>query len=210
MTRKLVRNPVEAHCTECGDPVTLTEKMKVDAYRQSGRTYCRPDCRDTWVNRDRSARMARTNRKHASARMKANNPMARPEVREKMSATLKGIKHKPRSQGGNGKAAPEPQAKLAEFLGWPMEVVVAPKDQERPFHYKLDIAHPSMKVCVEVDGGSHLGLARQASDRRRDERLAKLGWLTFRFSNREAMERTAECARTVLSTTSKWQARTPT
>lgn len=85
-----------------------------------------------------------------------------------------------------------------------------PKDGEMPYHYNADIAHPSMMVCVEVDGGSHFGLDRQASDRRRDERLSRAGWLTFRFSNQEAMERTAECAATVLSTTSKWKARTPT
>lgn len=142
--------------------------------------------------------------------MRADNPMARAEVREKMSATLKRIGHKPRAQGGNGASLPEPQRMMAEHLGWPTEAIVAPGDGERPYHYKLDIAHPTMKVCVEIDGGSHFSLARQASDRRRDERLSRLGWLTFRFSNREAMERTAECARTVLSTTSKWKARTPT
>jgi hypothetical protein len=142
--------------------------------------------------------------------MKARNPMRLQENREKMKATLAEIGHKPRSQGGNGKPMPEPQRRLAEFLGWPTEQVVVPKDGTMPWHYKLDIAHPTMKVCVEVDGGSHCSLARRESDRRRDERLSRLGWLTFRFSNRDAMERTAECARTVLSTTSRWQARTPT
>jgi hypothetical protein len=141
--------------------------------------------------------------------MKARNPMRFEENREKMKATLAEIGHRPRIRGGNGKPAPEPQRRLAEFLGWPMEVIVAPSDGEMPYHYKIDIAHPTMKVCVEVDGGSHFSLARQESDRRRDARLSALGWLTFRFSNAAAMERTAECAQTVLSTTSKWQARTP-
>lgn len=205
MTRTL-----KATCTECGKEVILTTKVKIDTYRRSGRTYCQDACRDAWVKRDRSARMARTNRKHASQRMIDRNPMARPEVRAKVSEMLKAIGHKPRAQGGNGKPTPEPQRLLAEHLGWPTEVIVAPSDGEMPWHYKLDIAHPSMMVCVEVDGGSHYSMARQESDRRRDARLSCLGWLVFRFSNREAMERTAECAQTVMSTTSKWKARTLT
>lgn len=205
MTRTL-----EATCTECGNSLTLTIKTRIDAYRRTGRTYCRDLCRDAWVSRNASERMARTNKAHASARMKERNPMRRPEVRAKMAATLKEIGHKPHLRGGNGKPVPEPQARLAAHLGWPTEVIVAPMDGERPYHYKIDVAHPTMKVCVEVDGRSHYSLARQTSDRRRDERLSRLGWLMFRFSNRAAMERTAECARTVLSTTSKWQERTPT
>lgn len=142
--------------------------------------------------------------------MRERNPMHRPESRAKMAATLKAIGHKPNSRGGNGKEITPAQRRLANLLGWPTEVVIAPGDGQRPYHYKVDIAHPSMKVCVELDGGSHYSLARQASDRRRDERLASLGWLTFRFWNGDAMEHTEECARTVLSTTSKWRPRTPT
>lgn len=190
--------------------MTLVAKGKIDSFRSRGRAYCSDTCRDTWVARDRSERMARTNRTHASERMRRNNPMARPESRAKMAETLHRIGHRPRQRGGNGSGPTEPQKRLALFLGWPTEVIVAPGDGERPYHYKLDIAHPSMKVCVEVDGGSHCLRERQASDRRRDARLASLGWLTYRFSNQEATERTAECARTVLSTTSKWTPRTPT
>lgn len=206
----MTRTPVNAVCTECGTSVILTEKSKIDSFRSRGRTYCTTTCRDTWVNRRRSVTMAETNRKHASERMRRNNPMARPEVRAKMSQSLKAMGHKPRVQGGNGRPLPEPQVRLAEFLGWPTEFTVIPHDGEMPYHYKADIVHPTMKVCVEVDGGSHFSRARQASDRRRDERLRSLGWLVFRFSNRDAMERTEECARTVLSTTSKWTPRIPT
>lgn len=200
MTRTLV-------CTECGTEFQESRKGKIDSWRRSGRAYCRDECRDAWVGRDRSERMARTNREHASKRMRERNPMHREESRAKMAASLKVIGHKPRFRGGNGKPTPEPQRALAEFLGWPTEFVIVPRDGERPYHYKADIVHPSMKVCVEVDGGSHCSRDRQDSDRRRDERLRSLGWLVFRFSNRDAMERTEECARTVLSTTSKWTPR---
>ena len=199
-------------CTQCGATVDMPNEPdhRFRTWQKAGRAFCRDACRASWVSLESSKRMARTNRVHASARMIERNPMARSEVREKMAATLKEINHKPRTRGGNGTEIPESQRRLAEFLGWPTETSVPPGDGERPYHYKLDIAHPTMKVCVEVDGGSHFSLKRRESDRRRDERLARLGWLTFRFSNQEAMERTAECARTVLSTTSKWQARTPT
>ena len=136
--------------------------------------------------------------------------MDRPESVEKMKATLKRIGHKPRLRYGNGHGLTEPQRVLSEFLGWPTEVPITIGDGELPSAYSADIAHPTMKVCVEVDGGSHASLERRAADHQRDARLASVGWLTFRFSNRDAMELTADCAREVLSTTSRWKARTPT
>lgn len=202
-------------CTWCGKPVNMPDepRHRFDNWRRTGRAFDTEACRQAWVSQDSSQRMTRTNRAHRAdivARMTSHNPMAREDVREKMKATLVEIGHRPRTRGGNGKPTPEPQRVMAQYLGWPTEAIVAPGDGERPYHYKLDIAHPTMKVCVEIDGGSHFSLSRQESDRRRDERLSRLGWLTFRFSNQEAMERTAECARTVMSTTSKWKARTPT
>lgn len=203
MTRTLI-------CTECSTEFIETRKHRIDMWRKVDRAYCADSCRDSWVRRQSSERMAQTNRKYASERMTRNNPMAHEAARDKMRATLAKIGHKPRIRGGNGRPTPEPQRKIAEVLGWPCEQIVAPGDGERPYHYKLDVAHPAMKVCVEIDGGSHCSRARRASDARRDARLASLGWLTFRFSNRDAMERTAECVQEVLSSISKWQTRTPT
>lgn len=179
-------------------------------WKRSGRTYCSDECRDAWVARSSSERLSETNRRHASERMKARNPMRDAETRKKMSDTLKRIGHQPPVRGGNGYGLTEPQRKLAEALGWPTEVPIAVGDGEMPSAYSADIAHPTMKVLIEVDGGSHFSLERRASDRRRDARLASIGWLTFRFSNRDAMGLTQECVATVLSTTSKWQERTPT
>lgn len=105
---------------------------------------------------------------------------------------------------------PIAQQVLAEFLGWPTEVIYTTHTGAPPWHYKLDIAHPTMKVCVEVDGGSHASTSRREADAKRDALLRSREWLVFRFSNQAATERTEECAREVLSTTSKWKARTPT
>lgn len=133
--------------------------------------------------------------------------MRDPATREKMAASLRAIGHRPPRRGGNGTPMPVAQRMLADLLDWPTEVIYRTNMGQPPWHYKLDIAHPTMKVCVEVDGGSHAG--RKDADDRRDMLLRSRGWLVFRFSNRDAMERTEDCAREVLSTTSKWKERTP-
>jgi len=204
------RQRPQVECVECGIAFVLENRGRISTWKRSGRTFCSETCKAAVIGRESSERMAQTNRLHASARMKAKNPMHDEATRAKMAATLKEIHHAPRVRGGNGAPMPEPHRRMAEMLGWPVEVSIAPGDGQRPYHYKADIAHPSMMVVVEIDGGSHYSLARRESDRRRDARLAGIGWLTFRFSNRDAMERTAECVATVLSTTSKWQPRTRT
>ena len=65
--------------------------------------------------------------------------MADPGTRIKMAKTLRAMGHKPIIQGGNGRPLPEPQARLAERLGWETEVTVAIGDGERPHHYNIDI-----------------------------------------------------------------------
>ena len=195
-----------AQCAECDEPVTLTAKGKIDAYRRSGRTYCSDDCRDTWVSRNSSTVMARTNRKHASARMTARNPMANPASRAAMAATLKTMGHKPQVQGGNGRGPTVPQKTLADLLGWPMEVVVPTGQRARggpPSHYKLDLANPSAKVAVEVDGSSHGTLAVRERDRRKDQWLTAAGWTILRFTNREVTADPAACARAAMSATAQ-------
>lgn len=204
---------IKTACTECASPVTITTKGQRDSYRRSGRAYCSDVCRDSWVARDRSQRMARTNRVHASARMKARNPMASDESRSKMAATLRGMGHRPRVRGGNGSGPTEPQRALSDLLGWPVEVVVPTGQRVKggpPSHYKIDVGNPAAKVAVEIDGASHASLARRESDQRKDAWLRGAGWCVLRFTNEEVMADTAAVAATVLSTTSKWLARTPT
>lgn len=196
---------IEAQCYRCKKTVVLETKSRKETYRRSGRTFCSDECQKITRSKESSERMSRTNRKHASERMKRKNPMHDPEVRERMASTLKSIGHKPKTRGGNGSPIPEPQRILAEALGseWLTEHSVGISDGAYPRVYHLDIAHVPTKTCVEVDGGSHCSLERQASDLRRDERLSSEGWTVLRFSNQAAMERTEECVQMVLSTTSK-------
>lgn len=189
-------------CKECGANVACEGRLGLERARTDA-VYCSDACRDEWVSRDASQRMAKTNRTHASARMRANNPMSRPEIREKVSRRLKEIGHRP-PLGGNGRGPTVPQQLLADALGWPMEVSVA--TGTRPPAYKVDIGNEALKLAIEVDGPSHNALKVRAADERKTAILRGLGWSVLRFKNSEVLTDLNGC----LSTISKWKARTRT
>jgi hypothetical protein len=149
--------------------------------------------------------MAKTNKKYASARMKQNNPMAREDIRKKMSDTLKKIGHKPRVHCGNGSLT-KPQMLLASVLGWKTEVVVMALNHP----YKVDVAHAGMKIAIEVDGGSHCCLKVRNLDAKKDAALRSLGWTVLRFKNKDVMGDLGGCVRTVWSTISRLKETTTT
>lgn len=132
----------------------------------------------------------------ASIRMKdPNNKAHSEEARLKMIATLKRIGHAPRIRGGNGKEMPVPQRVLLTALGsgWYAEHSVPTrlhgKTKERyPTCYKIDIANPSLKIAIEVDGSSHTNCIVKARDVKKEDFLKSLGWRTMRFSNKEVMQ----------------------
>lgn len=167
-----------------------------------GRAYCSEGCKRAWVGRRRAATMAATNRKYASARMRRNNPMKRPEILEKVRTKLRAMGWMPPVRGGRGKPVPIYQAAMAAALGWPVEVIV-PTRQRRseghPTHYSLDVGNEALKIAVEVDGGSHCALKVRARDKRKDEFLRSRGWKVFRFTNEEVEADLARCVRKVLS-----------
>ena len=151
------------------------------------------DCGRAALAKKSSETMAKTNRKHASARMRAHNPMKRPEVRKKVSDSLKRIGHRPKIQGGNGKGLTIPQKKLLQELGngWLPEYPIAIlkwKTLNTPKCYKTDIANPNLKIAIEIDGQSHLTLVRKEQDQKKTRVLNGLGWIVLRFWNREIME----------------------
>ena len=85
-----------------------------------------------------------------------------------------------------------------------------PRDSGYPGVYKLDLAYPSLKVGVEVDGNSHGLLLRQEQDAKKDALLRGLGWTVLRFRNAEVLENLTDCVQTVMSTISKLSERIPT
>ena len=104
---------------------------------------------------------------------------------------------------------PVPQRLIADRLGWHTEypVAVGGRFPGLPTCYKVDVANPSMKIAIEVDGASHKSLRVKEQDTRKDAYLQSLGWQVLRFWNHEILrdlDSTVERVQTVVrSITSK-------
>jgi len=196
-------------CAQCGQPFHPS-RDQVYTYRKTGRVYCSKEC----LRKLFSTTVSRTNRKHASARMRANNPMSRPDSLEKMRTKLKELS-KDGFLGqrlGNGTLT-EPQKMLAGALRWDVEVAI-PTGHWRdgsgyPTVYKVDIGDSKLKIAIEVDGKSHNLRDRKAEDLKKTRFLESLGWTVLRFSNAEVMANLSGCVQTVMSTISKSRTSTP-
>jgi hypothetical protein len=204
-----------ALCTQCRTPFPLVKKHQCYKFRAGKPVYCSEQCRWERHSEVASETMACTNRKYASQRMKTNNPMRQEAARHKMQATLQAMGHAPKIRGGNGTGPTPAQRLLAETLGWSMEYVVkthAPKGNPDhiPTNYKLDIANPSLKLAIEVDGMSHTSMSRQAQDRKKEQMLTGFGWTVLRFTNQEVMEHLPDCVQIVQSTILKLKTIIPT
>jgi hypothetical protein len=134
-------------------------------------------------------------------RIRKLNPTADPDVRLKISQTLKNMRWKPIKQGGNGTPLPIPQSKLLKLLGkmWYSEYAV-PLGKRKigyPTCYKIDIAYPEKMIGIEVDGYSHC--SRKELDKKKTQKLNSLGWKILRFSNKEIMESEQEVLKKIYS-----------
>lgn len=57
------------------------------------------------------------------------------------------------------------------------------------FPYRLDFYNPVARLCIEVDGKHHYQRGRlRGRDRRRGTRLATMGIMTLRYSNRDVKQ----------------------
>jgi len=112
-----------------------------------------------------------------------------PELRKHLSKKTKelyrkGILKSPLASLGNG-YGPTPYERLAwvflEPLGFVREYPVS-SDRTGP-PYKLDFAHPELKIDVEIDGKQHRETRVRERDETRDQHLASLGWRVIRIAN---------------------------
>ena len=134
-----------------------------------------------------------------SCAKKLKNPMTQAACRNKVSSTLRRIGHCPSVRGGNGSGPTKSEASLLAKLPvgeWVVGLAV-PTLMGPPFgfpwHYKLDIANPIRKICIELDGGSHGSMVRQAQDKKKDAHLRALGWKVLRLSNTKSAELFSTC-----------------
>jgi len=120
-------------------------------------------------------------------RMRERNPMRSEEARRKMAASLAGRTFLAR--GGNGKLTRQ-QIALHEATGYPVEHVICTRPvwgrfPSLPNHYKVDLADPSRRLAIEVDGKTHRLKKWRFLDARKTEVLRALGWSVLRVKNEE-------------------------
>lgn len=90
-----------------------------------------------------------------------------------------------RGSGGNGRPPTQSESEMLSRLeaeGFVANhVVTTGKDRPKgsPNSYKIDLAHPSKKIAIEIDGSSHRG--REAADARKTFFLRSQGWTVLRF-----------------------------
>lgn len=201
--RLLSSSPMEMNCGTCGSPVewsSLTKSQK-DKAKSRGRAYCTKECGLAAIRAMRLAEApARSERMRGQTpwweKQGLPNPSQVPEYRDKATATLKAMGHRPRVQGGNGRDLPEPHKMLwAKFPSWRVEfpVGVGKVFPGMPTHYMIDLANLSRKIAVEIDGGSHLAKKVRDRDARKDKFLRGLGWTVLRFTNQEVMDNLGGC-----------------
>ena len=198
--KSLTPHPQEVSCTQCSKNLFWDDlvKWQKDNYKSTGRAYCSVKCSKEYRRRVSSTTMAQTNKKYASERMTNNNPMKSPDVRQKVSNSLKAIGHKPPMRKGNGTGMTVPQkilfdalcdfnpiAEYGEYIGEIRGLY--------PFCYKIDIAIPKCKIAIEVDGNSHKLLSRREEDIKKTEALQSKGWKVLRFWNEEILANLNNC-----------------
>lgn len=211
-------------CNYCGKEIdeTAISRSSSVKYKKQGFGYCSSTCarriaaKKGWTEerRQKSAEvMRKLNREYHDQiveRMKNNNPMSNPAIREQVSRRLKEIGHHPKIRCGNGCGLTVPQQNLMLALAETLEVYAEypvptrmGKGSGYPTCYKVDIAVPSEMIAIEVDGNTHDSLDRQAQDKKKTEFLSGLGWKVLRFRNKQVMEHLPDCVKMVMSTISK-------
>ncbi len=74
--------------------------------------------------------------------------------------------------------------------------------RQLPKHLKIDLAHPELKLAIELDGVTHIQLAVRRADKQKVRFLLCNGWSVLRMSNAKARSLCSTCksADTLLTT----------
>ena len=149
--------------------MTRSKKLSVSAKRQ----WANPVMRRVLIKRLRIGSKARWSKTSEHKRMSAASKIRweDPAYRKKITEWARRVGHRPRPSLG--------ARKLKRILGrgWKLEYRV--RGLRR---MPIDIAHPGMKLAIEVDGKSHDRSVQKLWDRDKDTVLRKFGWSIFRVS----------------------------
>lgn len=180
-------NMVDRVCERCGKTYPLPAGRKPTRF--CGKSC---SCKNRWESDAFRAKMSpvmsrksEKQRAVSSARMRRLN--ATPEMQELRMRNAERLKGQPfvAERGGNGKGMTKPQAALFHALGSPWKSEFHVKTGNPSWHAAaIDIAHPTLKIAIEVDGNAHLAKVQMARDSLKDSMLADLGWIVLRFKNR--------------------------
>lgn len=129
---------------------------------------------------------------HLKSFGKRVNPRGKPETIEKIVATMrKNGTYARILTGGNGKGPTKPQIRLFAVLGPPFQMEYAVSLGKRtggyPTNYKLDLADPTRKIGIEVNGWTHRGQRQQNLDQKKIGKLTGLGWTVLSFWNEDIL-----------------------
>lgn len=110
------------------------------------------------------------------------------EHREAISTTLSRMRWAPPVRKGNGSGMTPAEAAISQVMAdlsfeWNCAVSLGSRQPRYPTNYKLDFGHRAAKVGLELDGESHGLVSRQTQDRKKEAKLAELGWRVFRIPN---------------------------
>lgn len=163
---------------------------------------------------DQRARALKISKRMKVVRIEIPNPMERPEIRAKISATMKERGHTFSVRGGNGSGPTRCELILFRELvrlrpRWLWSLGHAESLGGRqpgyPTCYKIDVASMAKKIAVEVDGNSHRNPERRAADAKKSAKLASLGWFVLRYTNRQVEKNPVNVAATIINTFTRSQ-----
>lgn len=75
--------------------------------------------------------------------------------------------------------------------------------------YQLDFAFPEYKLCVEIDGATHLLDSVKNKDKKRDKFLNKNGWRVLRITAKQVKNNVYDCINLILNNLGKKQIEIP-
>jgi hypothetical protein len=133
-----------------------------------------------------------TRKKLSDAQKGDRNSSKRPEVRAKISASMKQAHAEGRAHNiGSCRWNNEPSYPEQWFMKVLKNEFGLEKDKdyimELPFHrFSLDFAWPNKKICIEIDGEQHERFQEQKNrDIEKDKLLKEEGWVELRKSWKE-------------------------